>query len=93
MRSDTLRLPCVQPPTSLCTTSNFLVYNLQLPHITSKLLMYNLQLSLGRHGHHGSCDHHGRHGHLGSCEHHGRHSHGAILVMFFIFNGENKRNF
>ena len=81
MRSDILRLPCVQPPTSLCTTSNFIVYNLQLPHITSKLLMYNLQLSLGRHGHHGSCDHHGRH------------SHDAILVMFFIFNGENKRNF
>ena len=28
-----------QPPTSLCTTSNSLVFNLQLPHITSNLLM------------------------------------------------------
>ena len=26
-----LQLPCVQPTTSLCTSSNFLVYNLQLP--------------------------------------------------------------
>ena len=40
-----LQLPCWrlyemrQPPTSLCTTSNFLVYNLQLLHITSNFLM------------------------------------------------------
>ena len=40
-----------QPVTSLCTTSNFLVYNLQLLHITSNskcttsnFLVYNLQL-------------------------------------------------
>ena len=37
--SDNLQLPCVQPPNSLCATSNFLVYNLQLPHITSNFLM------------------------------------------------------
>ena len=36
---DNLQLPYVQPPTSLCTTSNFLVYNLQLPRITSNFLM------------------------------------------------------
>ena len=29
-----------QPPTSLCTTSNFLVYNLQLPHITPNFLVF-----------------------------------------------------
>ena len=34
MRSDNHQLPCV-----VCTTSNFLVYNLQLPHITSNFLM------------------------------------------------------
>ena len=28
-----------QPPTSLCATSNFLVYNLHLLHITSNFLM------------------------------------------------------
>ena len=34
-----------QPPTFLCTTSNFLVYNLQLPHTYNlKFQMYNLQL-------------------------------------------------
>ena len=30
--SDNLQLPCVLPPTHLCNTSNFLVYNLQLPY-------------------------------------------------------------
>ena len=34
MRSDNHQLPCV-----VCTTSNFLVYNLQLPHMTSNFLM------------------------------------------------------
>ena len=40
-----LQLPCWRlyemrkPPTSLCTTSNFFVYNLQLPHITSNFLI------------------------------------------------------
>ena len=65
MRSDNLQLPCVQPPTSLCTTSNFFVYNLQLPH--------------GRHGHHvrgghgGHGDHvdHGSHGEHGGQERRG----------------------
>ena len=40
---------------------NLLVYNPQLPHITSNLLMYSLQLPRGCHGHHGRhC--HGGHG-------------------------------
>ena len=30
--SDNLQLPCVLPPTYLCKTSNFLVYNLQLSY-------------------------------------------------------------
>ena len=42
MRSNNIRLPCEQPPTSLCTTSNFLVYNIELPHITSKCTIPDL---------------------------------------------------
>ena len=46
------QLPCVQPPTSLCTTSNIFVYNLQLPCVqpptslctTSNIFVYNIQL-------------------------------------------------
>ena len=33
------------------TTSNFLVFNLQIPHITSKLLMNNVRLLHVCHGH------------------------------------------
>ena len=44
------------------TASKFLVYNLQLPHITANLLMYNLQLP---HGHHGRVCHGGHVGHGG----------------------------
>ena len=36
-----------QPPTYLCTTSNFLVYNLKLPCVQPQTFSYNSQLPYG----------------------------------------------
>ena len=67
MRSDNLQLPCIHPPSSLCTTSNFLVCNRHFTH--------------GCHGHHGHQCHggHGDHvGHGGRGEPGGRDGTGRI---------------
>ena len=58
--SDDPQLPCVH-----CTTSNFLVYNLQFPYIYDN--------HHGRDGQHGQDGHHVRDGHRGRESHHGHH--------------------
>ena len=40
MRSDNHQLPCVQPPTSLCTTSNFLMVNMVI--MVAKVIMVTM---------------------------------------------------
>ena len=67
MRSDNLQLPCVQPPTFMCTTS-FLTYLHIYLHLSS--------IHHGRDGHHLQDSHHNRDGEDARDGHHGCHGHG-----------------
>ena len=67
MRSDSLQLPCVQPPTFLLKENNAAIC--ALPKKTA--WQYACALPNGHHGRGGQDGHHGRHRHHGLHGHHG----------------------